>query len=134
MTTIVTHSVHACPECRAGKHMNCNELTWDDWVDGLVPCPCFEADPKAHTPQVGVCDRCGGVHVESAADAHPFLDEALGQRDRARDAVAALEAENADLRLVLAVYRQHFNIRYMTTAEVRAAVRRIDAADDDGEV
>ena len=29
-----------CPECRVGKHGNCNGQTWDAWVDDFVRCPC----------------------------------------------------------------------------------------------
>jgi hypothetical protein len=32
-----------CPECRQGKHGNCDGLTWDDQADDLAPCPCYAA-------------------------------------------------------------------------------------------
>jgi len=34
----------ACPECRAGKHPNCDGRTWDTAADAHVPCPCSEKD------------------------------------------------------------------------------------------
>ncbi len=29
-----------CPECRAGKHGNCDGVTWDDVTDSPAKCPC----------------------------------------------------------------------------------------------
>ena len=29
-----------CPECHAGKHGNCNGVTWDNDADDFAPCPC----------------------------------------------------------------------------------------------
>lgn len=31
-----------CPDCRDGKHRNCNGDAWSDAVDSLVPCECTE--------------------------------------------------------------------------------------------
>lgn len=29
-----------CPECRQGKHMNCDGHAWDDEADRLTDCGC----------------------------------------------------------------------------------------------
>lgn len=29
-----------CPECRAGKHINCNGQAWDEHADELTVCFC----------------------------------------------------------------------------------------------
>jgi hypothetical protein len=29
-----------CPECRAGKHPNCDGTAWDDDADSLTGCSC----------------------------------------------------------------------------------------------
>lgn len=29
-----------CPECRAGKHENCNGASWDPVKDSPIDCPC----------------------------------------------------------------------------------------------
>lgn len=36
-------AVQPCPECRAGKHLNCNGQSWDFVGDELAPCPCATA-------------------------------------------------------------------------------------------
>ncbi|QGZ16921.1 hypothetical protein SEA_LITTLETOKYO_29 [Arthrobacter phage LittleTokyo] len=28
------------PECRDGKHRNCNGEGWDTWADDATDCPC----------------------------------------------------------------------------------------------
>jgi hypothetical protein len=33
-------TTQACPECRAGKHRNCDGTAWDVEADALVDCPC----------------------------------------------------------------------------------------------
>jgi hypothetical protein len=33
-------TVQVCPECRAGKHGNCDGTAWDETADRLVDCPC----------------------------------------------------------------------------------------------
>jgi hypothetical protein len=33
----------ACPECRAGKHPNCDGTTWDTVRDEPAACPCAAA-------------------------------------------------------------------------------------------
>jgi len=35
-----------CPECRQGKHPNCDGVTWDTALDQAMPCPC---DDRGHT-------------------------------------------------------------------------------------
>lgn len=30
-----------CPECRAGKHFNCDATAWDNDTDEAVPCACW---------------------------------------------------------------------------------------------
>ena len=35
--------VQACPECRAGKHPNCDGRSWDYVADEPAPCPCAGA-------------------------------------------------------------------------------------------
>ena len=44
----MTRHVRPCPECAAGKHLNCDGVTWDDDLDCETPCPCWEADPRRH--------------------------------------------------------------------------------------
>lgn len=34
--------VEPCPECRQGKHPNCDGTTWDLQADGPAACPCAE--------------------------------------------------------------------------------------------
>lgn len=29
-----------CPECQAGKHLNCTEQAWDHELDDVVDCQC----------------------------------------------------------------------------------------------
>jgi hypothetical protein len=36
--------VQPCPECRAGKHANCDGRSWDFVADEPAPCPCWDAD------------------------------------------------------------------------------------------
>jgi hypothetical protein len=44
--------VQLCPECRAGKHRNCDGTGWDIDADERVPCPCPD---ESHTaPILGV--------------------------------------------------------------------------------
>jgi hypothetical protein len=44
--------VQLCPECRAGKHGNCDGTGWDIDADERVPCPCLD---ESHTaPILGV--------------------------------------------------------------------------------
>ena len=31
-----------CPECRAGKHDNCDTTAWDNDLDAPVPCECWK--------------------------------------------------------------------------------------------
>lgn len=31
-----------CPECRAGKHLNCDTTAWDNDLDAPVPCECWK--------------------------------------------------------------------------------------------
>lgn len=31
-----------CPECKQGKHANCDGEAWSDEIDGPVPCSCHE--------------------------------------------------------------------------------------------
>lgn len=38
-----------CPECRAGKHRNCDGTAWDTEKDAPAPCECTDAE---HGPQV----------------------------------------------------------------------------------
>lgn len=40
--------IEPCPECKTGKHWNCDGLTWDEDTDTAVPCPCFTNDQEAH--------------------------------------------------------------------------------------
>jgi hypothetical protein len=37
-------TAQACPECRAGKHRNCDGTSWDQAADAPVPCPCSCSD------------------------------------------------------------------------------------------
>ena len=37
------HLVNVCPECRAGKHVNCNGQAWDDLTDKPTECACPDA-------------------------------------------------------------------------------------------
>lgn len=30
-----------CPECKNGKHQNCDKQAYDDATDELVPCRCL---------------------------------------------------------------------------------------------
>ena len=36
-----------CPDCRAGKCMNCTRDTWDDAADAAAVCPCHAAGHPA---------------------------------------------------------------------------------------
>lgn len=42
-----------CPECRQGKHGNCDGTAWDDATDAPAGCPC-----AAHNHST-VCRHCG---------------------------------------------------------------------------
>lgn len=35
---------HVCPECRAGKHRNCDGTAWDDEADQATRCTCADHD------------------------------------------------------------------------------------------
>lgn len=35
-------NIEPCPECKAGKHGNCDGLTWDVASDEEALCPCEE--------------------------------------------------------------------------------------------
>ena len=37
-----------CPDCKAGKHRNCDGVTWDNEYDCEAACPCYELDPATH--------------------------------------------------------------------------------------
>lgn len=42
-TTTLTHPDRpVCPECKAGKHGNCEGITWDFDTDTLTTCGCRE--------------------------------------------------------------------------------------------
>lgn len=41
--TNITPEEPVCPECRAGKHGNCDGSAWDDELDMLTECACAEA-------------------------------------------------------------------------------------------
>lgn len=45
----------ACPECRDGKHRNCDGTAWDDATDALTACAC------AALPSHGL-SLCGSFH------------------------------------------------------------------------
>lgn len=62
-----------CPECRQGKHRNCDGLAWDFDIDKMVDCRCphctegrmdvwtcprCESDHKTGEPEDG-CPDCG---------------------------------------------------------------------------
>ena len=42
MPTFLEHAA-TCPECRAGKHRNCDGTSWEITFDRPGPCPCAEA-------------------------------------------------------------------------------------------
>ena len=46
-------TARACPECRAGKHRNCDGTAWDQAADAPTPCPCQCGDGLL-TPLLGV--------------------------------------------------------------------------------
>jgi hypothetical protein len=37
-----------CPECRNGKHINCDGMAYDDEADDLVLCACPDTDDIKH--------------------------------------------------------------------------------------
>lgn len=37
-----------CPECRNGKHQNCDGAAWDDETDDLTLCACPDTDDTKH--------------------------------------------------------------------------------------
>jgi hypothetical protein len=39
-----TDPTHVCPECRAGKHGNCDGDAWCNVFDEVVPCQCGAPD------------------------------------------------------------------------------------------
>lgn len=39
-TAIEDHEVEPCPECKAGKHPNCDGHAWDTKADRQTSCPC----------------------------------------------------------------------------------------------
>jgi len=36
----------SCPECKAGKHDNCDGTTWNDYNDAPATCPCSATHEK----------------------------------------------------------------------------------------
>lgn len=43
MKQTTTNVEPICPECRAGKHANCDGKAWDDTADCLTVCRCWAA-------------------------------------------------------------------------------------------
>jgi hypothetical protein len=43
---VMTHQL-MCPECRDGKHDNCDGSGWDRETDEFIRCPCAQ---RGHTP------------------------------------------------------------------------------------
>lgn len=41
--------VEPCPECKAGKHQNCDGTAWDTEKDAAVPCPCVVHEQNTGT-------------------------------------------------------------------------------------
>lgn len=39
---------HLCPECTAGKHVNCVGQAWDLTLDKPVPCECPTCHPRTN--------------------------------------------------------------------------------------
>jgi len=37
-------NIQPCPECRAGKHRNCDGTSWDTDLDLPARCPCDDQD------------------------------------------------------------------------------------------
>lgn len=35
---------HVCPECKTGKHRNCNSLAWCDFHDRETACACLDCE------------------------------------------------------------------------------------------
>jgi hypothetical protein len=35
-------SLPVCPDCHAGKHRNCDGVTWDNEADDFAQCPCTD--------------------------------------------------------------------------------------------
>lgn len=76
----------ACPECRAGKHGNCNGDTWNDDLDRPDVCPCFDA---GHPDAYRACPWCSDRVAAEDLDGH-LMDEhnaapvviQRGRRDR----------------------------------------------------
>lgn len=77
-----------CPECRAGKHGNCDETSWNEQTDQPDACPChLDGHPDRalydvirdvtvaarREPTYGLCTACGSVEVA--------LNRATGIRD-----------------------------------------------------
>lgn len=56
-----------CPECKAGKHVNCTGVAWDDFGDAETKCRCGD---DSHLTQV--------IHAaiqEAASTYHPLIGE-----------------------------------------------------------
>lgn len=45
---LVGMAARSCPECRVGKHGNCDGTTWDDGTDARAACPCAGTDHVVH--------------------------------------------------------------------------------------
>lgn len=39
--------LRACPDCCAGKHINCDGTTWDEVLDCPTTCPCSVTHPRS---------------------------------------------------------------------------------------
>lgn len=48
-----------CPECRAGKCINCDGEAWDDEADAPTVCACAEAGHDQARLFSPVCPYCG---------------------------------------------------------------------------
>lgn len=59
-TATMNYPLKPCPECRAGKHDNCDGATWDDINDRPATCPC------THPPKETTATDTGITYLDSA--------------------------------------------------------------------
>lgn len=77
-----------CPECREGKHRNCDGSAWSNMVDGRVGCSCWGGQWGNHGTRKGmeqIEQALAELETERIAPTTDSLRAALvAERDRLR--------------------------------------------------